>query len=278
MLNLAACEWVVEIVKALILGIVQGATEFLPISSSGHLVIGGQILDFHNQGILFEVFLHLGTLLSVCVAFKREILLMIRAPFAAFFGKMTAELKEYLWWDLYVVIATLPAVVVGLFFKEQIELAFQSVLVVYVMLLFTGVMMILTSRLKERGATIDGKNALLIGCAQALAILPGLSRSGTTIFAGMLIGIERQKVARFSFIMSIPAIIGAVVLQTKDMLGQPPELTSIYEIAVGTFAAAITGYFAIILLMDLLKKNRLPLFGYYCLAVSFIGFTHYFLV
>lgn len=265
-----------ELLKAIILGVVQGATEFLPISSSGHLVIGSELLNFQEQGILFDVFLHLGTLLSVCVAFREELLQMIKAPFAYVKKEMTPELSQYLLWDVYVVIATLPAVFVGLFLKDYVEQAFESVLVVYSALAVTGLMMLLTGKIQDSGGKLGTKNALLIGCAQACAIIPGLSRSGSTIFAGMLLGIEREKVARFSFIMSIPAILGASVLQVSDLLGNPLAADSMINIGAGAFASAITGYFAIILLMDLLKRNRLPWFGYYCFCVSALGFLHYF--
>lgn len=264
-----------ELIKAIILGCVQGATEFLPISSSGHLVIGSELLNFQEQGVVFDVFLHLGTLFSVCVAFRKEILLMIRALFAFVTRRMTPELEEYLRWDLYVILATLPAVFVGLFLKDAVEQAFTSVLLVYCMLVITGTLMLLTNKVNDSGGRLGPVNAIIIGCAQACAILPGLSRSGSTIFTGMLLGIEREKVARFSFIMSVPAILGAVVLQLGDMLDNPPAADSITGLAAGTVASAVTGYFAIILLMDLLKRNRLPVFGYYCYLVAAVGFLAY---
>jgi undecaprenyl-diphosphatase len=263
----------VEIVKAMILGAVQGLTEFLPISSSGHLVIGSQLLDFHEQGIAFEVFVHLGTLLAVVIFFRREILAMIQAPFKMFKGGVDEETRNYFLWDIYIIAATLPAVVVGLFFKENIEQFFTNLLLVYCMLAFTGVMMILSRYMTDRGCQLNSWRAFLIGCAQALAILPGLSRSGTTIFAGMAMGVNRVTVAKFSFIMSIPAILGAVVLQSSELLHSPPALKSMVTIGTGTLFSAVSGYFAIIFLMDLVKKNRLQWFGYYCLIISFIGFA-----
>ncbi len=267
-----------ELVKAIILGCVQGATEFLPISSSGHLVIASEFLDFQAQGVVFDVMLHLGTLFSVCLFFKQDIYLMIRALFAFLRRDMDQGLRQYFYWDLYVIVATIPAVIVGLFFKDYIEQAFHSVLLVYCMLIVTGLLMIFTGRINDVGGTLGFRNAFVIGCAQAFAILPGISRSGSTIFAGMLLGIEREKVARFSFIMSIPAILGATVLQIGSVLAEPSMMDSVSCIVAGTIAAAVTGYFAILLLLDVLKRNRLPLFGYYCLLVSTLGFLHHFLV
>ncbi len=267
-----------EILKAIFLGVIQGATEFLPISSSGHLVIASELLNFQEQGVVFDVMLHLGTLFSVCIFFKADIFLMIQALFAFSQKKLDDRLREYFYWDLYVIIATIPAVIVGLFFKDYIEQAFHSVLLVYCMLIVTGLLMIFTGKINDDGGKLGPKNAFIIGCAQAFAILPGISRSGSTIFTGMLLGIEREKVARFSFIMSIPAILGATVLQISSVLAEPSTMNSISCIVAGTIAAAVTGYFAILLLMDLLKRNRLPLFGYYCFLVSALGFIHYYIV
>jgi undecaprenyl-diphosphatase len=266
----------VEIIKAILLGALQGLTEFLPVSSSGHLVLGSQLLDFQAQGLVFDVFVHLGTLISVCIVFRKEIIAMLAAPFAVFRGRADKELKRYFLWDIYVVLATLPAVGVGLFLKDSIDGIFSNILLVYCMLFVTGVIMTITPRIKERAVELNCPRALLIGCAQAIAILPGLSRSGSTIFTGMLLGLNREMVARFSFIMSIPAILGAVVLQSKDLIENPPELSSVLVVGAGTVASAISGYFAIILLLNVIRKNKLQYFGYYCLFLSSCGLLYTF--
>ncbi len=266
-----------EFLKAVVLGIVQGFTEFLPISSSGHLVIGSEILNFHDQGIAFDVFLHLGTLVSVIVVFRKEILAMIKAPFLFISGDRSDEVMRDLKWDIYVVIATVPAVIAGLFLKDAIHDIFSNLTLVFMMLFITGILMVVSRLLPSRNVVLEGKHAILIGCAQALAIFPGLSRSGSTIFAGMALGIERQIVARFSFIMSIPVILGAVVLQLGDLLHDPPSLNSSVNIGAGTVAAALSGYFAIVLLLDIIRKNRLQWFGYYCLGLSVCGMAYIFL-
>lgn len=260
-----------ELIKAIILGVIQGATEFLPVSSSGHLVLGSHILGFSEQGIVFDVMLHLGTLMSVMVVFRKELLLMVQAPFSWLRGEADEDIRFYLLWDVYVVIATIPAVLVGLFFKERIELLFTSVTVVCVMLIFTGIMMITARHIPDRGCKINSPRAFLIGCGQAFAIIPGISRSGTTIFIGMLLGVNRETVARFSFIMSIPAILGAAVLNLGEVISHPPGADQVIIIGAGTAAAAFTGYLAIILLLDIIRKNRLQYFGYYCMAVAAVG-------
>lgn len=266
------------VLKAVLLGMVQGLTEFLPVSSSGHLVIGAQILGFHEPGIFFEVALHCGTLFAVLLVFKNELRQMVRVLFVSLaVRRADPELTRFFRWDVNVVVATLPAVVVGLFFKDAVEAIFDSVLVAYVMLAVSGILMLLTPFLREKGAEVTWARALAIGGAQAMAILPGLSRSGSTIFTGMLLGINRETAARFSFIMSIPAIVGAVVLEVGDVFAAPPPTAEFVAIAAGTFASLVTGYGAIVLLLSIARQGKLFWFGYYCLAVSGLGLAWQFL-
>lgn len=264
--------------KAVLLGVVQGLTEFLPVSSSGHLVIGAQILGFEEPGIVFEVFLHLGTLVAVTLVFQRELRQMVRALFVPpAVRRADPELTRSFRWDVNIIVATLPAVVVGLLLKDAIDRIFATVVVTYAMLAVTGILMLLTPRLIERGAEVTWPRALAIGVAQAMAIMPGLSRSGSTIFAGMLLGISRETAARFSFIMSIPAILGAAVLKLGDLLAAPPAAGDLAALAAGTLASVATGYGAIVLLLHVARRGKLFWFGYYCLAVSGLGFAWHFL-
>ncbi len=260
-----------ELIKALLLGFIQGATEFLPVSSSGHLVLGSHILGFKEQGIVFDVMVHLGTLVSVIIVFRKELLAMIQAPFQVLKGERSDSVHRFLLWDIYVIIATIPAAIIGLGFKDSIEQMFTSTTLVCLMLIITGSMMIISRYLPDRGGEVTAGRALLIGCAQAVAILPGLSRSGSTIFMGMLVGVNRETAARFSFIMSFPAIMGAAAINFNEILLYPPSGATMFNLLAGTLMAAVTGYFAIILLLDVIKKNRLPWFGYYCLVVAFTG-------
>lgn len=261
----------------MILGVVQGLTEFLPVSSSGHLVIGSELLQFQEQGVLFDVFLHLGTLISVIVVFRKDIWAMVLAPFQYFSGNKDEDVRQYFLWDLFVILATLPAVVVGLFFKDSIEHLFGNLVIAYCMLVVTGCLMIASRYLPERDVPLNWSRSLLVGCAQACAILPGLSRSGSTIFVGMALGIAREKIARFSFIMSIPAILGAAVLQVGDLFVNPLESGTVLNLLAGTLMAAVAGYLAIKLLLDVIRKNRLQWFGYYCLVLAGIGLSHHFI-
>lgn len=261
-----------ELVKALILGIVQGLTEFLPISSSGHLVIGAEILHFNEPGIFFEVFLHCGTLIAVLLVFRRELFLMVRSLLtSSSIRRADPELTFYFQWNINIIIATLPAVAVGLLFKDAIESVFNNVLLVFVMLAITGMAMIMTRFVHEKGTAITPLRAFLIGTAQAFAILPGISRSGSTIFTGMLLGVNRETAARFSFIMSIPAILGAVVLHFGELLASQSSSGVTAAILTGTAASIFSGYFAIILLIRVVRKGKLEWFGYYCLLLSVLG-------
>ncbi len=266
-----------ELLKAIILGIIQGLTEFLPVSSSGHLVIGSELLNFQEQGVVFDVFLHLGTLVAVVVVFREEIWAMVKAPLVLLVGKGDAVDRHYFRWDLYVVLATLPAVFVGLFFKDTVEQLFGNILVAYCMLIVTGLLMLMARYLPQRDEPVNWYRSILVGFAQACAILPGLSRSGSTIFVGMALGIAREKIARFSFIMSIPAILGAAVLQFGALLENPPQSDVLLNLTAGTFMAAVSGYFAIKLLLDIIRRNRLQWFGYYCLLIATGGLLHHFL-
>ncbi|SDO90383.1 undecaprenyl-diphosphatase UppP [Desulforhopalus singaporensis] len=264
-----------EFFKAVILGVVQGVTEFLPVSSSGHLVIGSQLMNFQEQGVVFDVCLHLGTLLSVLLVFRREIKAMAMAPLQVLTGQTDRDTRTFFLWDIYVIVATLPAVVVGLFFKDRIESLFSSVLVAYIMLIVTGILMICARYLPKKEKSLTWWRSVLVGCAQAGAILPGLSRSGSTIFMGMALGVPRQTVARFSFIMSIPAILGAVVLHSKELLAQPPAAEIWGNLAAGMVVAAVSGYLAIKFLLDIIEKDRLQWFGYYCLLLASAGLGYY---
>lgn len=265
------------VLKAVVLGMVQGLTEFLPVSSSGHLVIGSQLLGFHEPGIVFEVFLHCGTLFAVILVFRNELQQMVRALFAApAVRRADPELARFFRWNINIVVATLPAVAVGLFLKDSIDLLFDSVLIAYAMLAVSGVLMLLTPLLRDRGAEVTWPRALVIGAAQAMAIMPGLSRSGSTIFAGMLLGINRETAARFSFIMSIPAILGAVVLEVGDLCAAPLPAGEFIAIAAGTAASLVTGYGAIVLLLSIARRGKLYWFGYYCLVVSGLGLAWHF--
>lgn len=265
-----------SLIKAILLGTIQGLTEFLPVSSSGHLVIFSHLLHFKQSSVAFDVFLHLGTLLSIFVLFWKELKVMIASPFVAVFGKMNEEQKYYLRWDWYVILATIPAGIIGVLFEDQIDVIFSSVVYSLFFLFVTGMFMTSIPFIKKRRGEINAGRSFLMGLAQAFAILPGISRSGSTIFTGILSGGEQEKVARFSFIMSVPAVAGAVILKLRELLLAPPSTAEMINIAAGTLFAFAFGCLAIIWLLDFVKRGKLQWFGYYCLTVSVIGLIIYF--
>ena len=267
-----------EIIKVIILGIVQGLTEFLPVSSSGHLVLAAEFLNFHEEGVAFEVFVHLGTLLSVLVVFRKKIIQMLIAPYQIWVKENKNEdYVEASKWTLFIFIGTIPAAVIGLIFKDEIEGIFSSFELVLAMLFVTGTMMIGSRFIQNQNKDVTGIKSVFIGFAQAFAILPGISRSGSTIVTGMLLGIDRSKAAEFSFLLSVPVILGATILKIKDLLDSQISSNEIAMLLIGMVSAFVSGYLAIIWLLDIVKKGKLEWFGLYCYLAVLLSGTWYFL-
>ncbi|HUF75167.1 MAG TPA: undecaprenyl-diphosphate phosphatase [Longimicrobiales bacterium] len=246
--------------EAIILGLIQGATEFLPVSSSGHLVIGQTLLGVESPGVVFEVALHVATLVSILFVYRARV-----GELAV--GAVRRDPASLRYVGLLVV-ATLPAVVVGLFFKDAVEALFESPVASGVALLVTG-LILWTSRRALAGAkgTVPGWTAaLLIGVAQAFAILPGISRSGSTVVAALWLGVAPREAAAFSFLMAVPAISGAAVLQLGE-LGAGAGLG--WEVlALGSLFAAVTGVLAIRTFVAMLARESFHLFAPYCWIVG----------
>lgn len=268
-----------NLIQAIILGIIQGLTEFLPVSSSGHLVLGEKLLGVVKSadlGIAFEVFVHFGTLLAVVTIFWHDFLGLTRAFFSLFSINRISLKQKYqqdkdFKWMILIIAATLPAGIIGLFLEKAIEEAFNSVLLVCIMLIVTGLILIVSRFFLNGKKPINFAMALLIGFAQAFAIIPGISRSGSTISMGLALGMEREKAARFSFLLSIPIIAGATILKINDLLQNPPMLSVIITLVAGTICAYIAGIIAIKFLMAVVRKGRLDRFAYYCFAVGISG-------
>lgn len=257
-----------NILDSAILAFVQGLTEFLPISSSGHLVIFQNLLGFAEPHLLFDVTLHFGTLLAVMVYFKEDIFRMTQQAVAILIHRFeTPEgrepASEHLL-ILWVIIACIPTAMIGFFFKTPLERLFTSVSTVAFMLLVTGMIIGITYFIPPRYTSrmhIGLVSALLIGIAQGLAIIPGISRSGATIACGLLCGLDRELAGRFSFLISIPAIIGALMLQLHEQSLSSVPLASL---AVGFVVSATTGFLCLKILMKMVKKGQLAYFAPYC--------------
>jgi undecaprenyl-diphosphatase len=270
----------VDLLKAIFLGTLQGLSEFLPISSSGHLVIAEHLLSFQEGGLAFEVFVHFGTLLAVVVVFRKDIVKMIIA-FPSIFRRHTdnlsEDIREYAKLDIYIIIGSIPAGIVGVVFKDRIEQLFESHYLALAMLFVTGIIMWSSRYTREDREHMNMFHAFLIGVAQAFAIIPGISRSGSTIVTGLWLGIRRDLVAKFSFILSTPAILGATLIKFNDLWETPLPSSELKSVIVASIAAGISGYFAIIWLLDVIRKQKLEWFGVYCIAVSIMGLLLFYL-
>jgi undecaprenyl-diphosphatase len=256
--------------ETLLLGIVQGLTEFLPVSSSGHLVILKNLLGFKEPEILLDASLHLGTLLAVCIYFRSDILKMVQGLWSWVRPEedATTGLSSHASLALMVVVGSIPTALIGFIFKDPLERLFGSVATVGVMLMVTGLITGITKFIPpERGRweRIKVWMALAIGAAQGLAIVPGISRSGATIVCALLLGLGRDIAGRFSFLLSIPAIIGAVGLHLES---DAIERVGIIPLSVGFLSAALVGFFALKLLMGMVRRGHFYYFAPYCLVVG----------
>ncbi len=267
-----------DIIQAIIMGAVQGLTEFLPISSSAHLVIIPEIMGVKSS-LAFDTLLHVGTLLAVVGYFWKDIIAMIQAFVSSiidiFHGNFKKNIKEdsfkILTW--LVIIGTIPAGLMGVLFKSEFENLFSSVAAVGFFLLITGVILWGAEWIGKRNKDKEGKkikevtftNSLVIGLFQGFAIAPGISRSGSTIAAGLFSGLERKLAARYSFLLSIPAILGAALIQAKDIASFD---TNMGVAVAGFLSAMVFSYLAVKFMMSYIQKHSLVIFAYYCWIVG----------
>ena len=268
-----------DIIQGIIIGIVQGLTEFLPVSSSAHLVFIQNILGVESS-LAFDIFLHLGTLIAVLWFFRADVYKMLESWWYSINDIRNGRFKEGFYEDpykrlaWYVILATIPVGIVGVLFEDSVDALFAGALYVPAFFLFvTGTILYLSQRMPSGEInydTITLKEALFMGLGQACAILPGLSRSGTTIAAGLTIGLEKEFAAKFSFILSIPAIFGAFVFQLKD-IGSAMHVNFL-PVFLGFIASIVAGYLAIRWMLDLIKNKSLDIFAYYCWLVGIIVF------
>lgn len=253
-----------ESLTALILGIIQGLTEFLPVSSSGHLEIGKTIFGNEwtaDESMLMTVVLHFATALSTIFIFRKDVSQLLKAVFK----KEDKSAKSF---SLFILISMIPAVAVGLIFDDIIESFFNGkLLLVGAMLLITGLLLFLADKAQKTSKEVGLKEAIIIGIAQAIAILPGISRSGATISASVLMGVDREKAARFSFLMVVPVIFGKMA---KDILDGAFNKVdgSLFDYGIGFIAAFLTGLLACTWMIKLVKKSQLKYFSFYCFAVA----------
>ncbi|UAB76195.1 undecaprenyl-diphosphate phosphatase [Mesoflavibacter sp. SCSIO 43206] len=259
-----------DVLDSILLGIIQGLTEFLPVSSSGHLELGKAILgdkSIPEESLLFTVVLHFATALSTIVVFRKDIWSILK-------GILKFEWNEDLQFASKIAISMIPAVIVGLFFEEQLEQLFGgNILLVGFMLLITAILLFFADKAKNTNKNVSFSNAFIIGVSQAIAMLPGISRSGATISTSVLLGNDKTKAARFSFLMVVPLIFGKIA---KDVLSGDLSLESqnFTTLSIGFIAAFISGLFACTWMIRLVKKSKLSYFAIYCAIVGLIAITY----
>lgn len=259
--------------EAIILGFIQGLTEFLPVSSSGHLelmkAIQGQEIT-GESGMLMTVVLHFATALSTILVFRKDI-------GEIFKGIFQFKLNEEFYFSLKILLSMIPAVIVGVLFEDELQSLFTGkIMFVGWMLLLTGALLILADRAKNSDKKVGFGHAVIIGVSQAIAILPGVSRSGSTIGTSVLLGIDRSKAARFSFLMVVPLILGKMAKDLLDYkLALGPEISEdtlgIGVLIAGFIAAFVTGYFACTWMIQLVKRSKLTYFSIYCFAIGTVA-------
>lgn len=287
-----------SIFKAIILGIVQGLTEFLPVSSSGHLAIMKNLLHVETEtGVLFDVLLHCATLIAVLVVMYRDVFKLIvdfcgivrdvAINIGRFFSNLTSIHKKpyiviastsYRKFVVMLIISTIPTGILGIVLSDIVESASMALLVPGICLIATGIILFLSDLLKEGRKKPKNANygdAFVVGVSQGVATLPGLSRSGVTITACLLCGFDRKFAVKYSFIMSMPAILGAMILEIKDIGGTSLGGSEIAAYIIGMITAAVVGFFAIRIMLNLVMNRYFKYFAFYCLGVGAISVIAY---
>lgn len=253
-----------DLIRSIVLGIIQGLTEFLPVSSSGHLEIAKYFLgddSLAEESLLMTVTLHAATALSTILVFRKEVWEILKGLFQFKYNDETA-------FSLKIILSMIPAVFVGLMYEDLIEQLFsRQMLLVGFMLIITGVLLIFADRAKQTDREVSYKDAIIVGIAQAIAILPGISRSGATISTSVLLGIDRERAARFSFLMVVPLIMGKVAKDSLDGAFVDPTV-NVGALVVGFVAAFLTGILACVWMIKLVRKSNLTYFSVYCFIVA----------
>jgi len=267
-------EWINELwtlIKYLILGVIQGVTEPIPISSSGHLVIFRDLFGVVAEGLSFEILVNFGSLIAVMAVYRKDIMRLIQNGLLYIIKREEAA-KEDFQFILFLVIATIPTGILGLLFEDVISNSLSVAGTVGYTLLLTGVALWIIRNL--RGRKNDGdltmKDAVIVGLAQAVALVPGVSRSGATIVAAMLLGMKQETALRFSFLLYIPVSLGVTVLSVSDIVNDPNFDALMIPYAIAFMASVIATFFALKWFINVMRRGNLKYFAYYCFIVGFL--------
>ena len=262
--------------EALIFGIVQGITEFLPISSTAHIVITELLFGYNFPGLAFEIFLHIASVFAVIAYFRRELWAVITG-FFSYFNRKTAENKVHFRFGIFIIVATVITGIAGLLLKNLVVDVMKTPPFIAGALAVTGTFLILIERFKKYGDRRENKmrllDAVIVGLAQTVAVLPGISRSGATLIAGLWVGLERETAVRYSFLLVIPVILGSTVLSVGDISGAILDVVGFGPLLVSFLASFLFSLVGIIWLINFLKKGRLIYFALYCYLVAILVFA-----
>ncbi|UCG36044.1 MAG: undecaprenyl-diphosphate phosphatase [Candidatus Bathyarchaeota archaeon] len=255
MVNLIYWRFMVSFAETLLLGVLQGVTEWLPVSSSGHLALAKEFLDWQPP-LVFYILLHLGTLIVTLAFFRRDVVMISKALLRGDFRSREGRV------GIFILLGSIPTAIIGLFFRELFESFFDNTIVIGLALLITGVLLFVSKRIEGK-RSLNVLDTAILGAAQGFAIIPGISRSGVTISAGLLRRLERESVFKFSFLLSIPSILGALVVESDD-LGLLVTNGDLPSAALGLLASVIVGYLSLKALRIVVLKRKFHLFAFYC--------------
>ncbi len=262
------------LIAVVILALVQGLTEFLPISSSGHLVLTQALLGVESEGVALEIVLHVGTLLAVVLYYRNDLMELIREGLRFVGGRRDEASTKAMRMIGLLVLGTIPAAVAGVLLEDRIESAFQDPRFTCGGLLVTGALLLSTLRVPKGQREVNPFRAVVFGLFQMLALFPGISRSGSTITGGLLVGVKPEEAARFSFLLSVPIILGAVAFQLKDV-SEGISSGGLLEYGIGLVVSFASGYLAIGTLLRIVRQGRFGWFGVYCLIVGALGLAYF---
>lgn len=257
------------LIKYFVLGVIQGVTEPIPISSSGHLIIFRALFGIEIKGLSFEIVVNFGSLIAVLLIYRKDILRLTSHFFQYIFKKTPATKKDFQF-VIYLVVATIPTGVIGLLMEDYISERLSGIAIVGVTLLITGVAIWIIRNLSGRkhDGDLTVKDAIIVGLAQAVALIPGISRSGATIVAAMLVGMKKDTALRFSFLLYIPVSLGITVLSVKDIIHDPDFNSLMIPYIIAFMAAMVASFFALKWFKNMMVKGNLKYFSYYCFIVG----------
>lgn len=260
---------IIEIIKYVFLGLIQGVTEPIPVSSSGHLVMAQEFLGLHTDGLTFEIVVNTASLIAVLILFRKDIITLIVDTLKYIKGDRTESIKKNFQLAMYLVIATIPAGVLGIIFKDIIGDT-KSVIMVGIMLIVTGIALwfIKNKRGQKLEKDLSLKDAIIVGLFQAVALIPGLSRSGATIVGALGVGMNQKTAFKFSFLLYIPVSLGTALLGIKDIVETPPDTSLMISYVFAFIASLVASYFSLKWLQGIMERGQLGIFSKYCFIVG----------